>query len=224
MLLKNVLSGLWSGDIRPVQGVDRHFIVNLIRKALPVDVYFLESQRLVKQPLVLSDTAEIEQGLSIGDAIAEETGDILPHGTIVIIAPVGALCLSQKMKSSHMMGQIASEIMLRIIAEGMIPISEENTAIYSMALICQRAANTPLAIANGLNPEAFVTGMGLGLSEYWSGEIPTAFGVQTADTKDAFRTYMRKLNKNFDVRDHLDYSLSLGGSSGNKIFSSGPAK
>lgn len=211
---KQFLNGLWTGSIRPLRTASFHRATRLLCEALPIPVHFMEDDDPLCGIRTLLDSGEVESGLSVGDAICEETGIEVRYGSIIIIAPTGSLQASDDHAVATVTGQIAGEVMLLIISEGVIPLAEENTTLFSMARLCRKLARGRLARSFNINAELFGAGMSAVLAEYWDADFPDLSisrisRTSAAQARIGFQEYMQKLDPNFDVRDHVRPTLRL---------------
>ncbi len=211
MLSDRVLEDLWTGAIAALGAMAHRPVVKVLREAFPIQITFLATPDPNGQVYVYLDGEEVEEGLTLGDAVAEETGVTPAMGSVIVLAPEALLHATEPRAMSRAVGRIAGELLLAVRREVSVPLQLENTMLFHLAAMCRRASRGPQARAAGISSVEFARAMGGVLADYWGHDHLAPFSGKTFWHSTKFVRYMRNLDPYFDDRARIAWSPEVTG-------------
>lgn len=201
MQKSTILSHIWNGRITGMPKNTTSPVERILKTLLPVKTTVLLMEDC-DQTLLLSDRAEMVEGLPLGDIVEQELDVLCRSGSLVVIHDKN-LGLSGTEDVSYAIGRIVGQAMIMAVQSDSVDISRENEALYIMSACYSKVAQTQFLRDIGLQVEHFHFGLASALRSFWVGaksasQDPSDIFVNYNFLESAaFHRYMRDLDPSF---------------------------
>ncbi|PCH94796.1 MAG: hypothetical protein COB84_07075 [Rhodobacteraceae bacterium] len=210
-----LLEGIWNGHITSTQSRFSKDIKHLLKSILPFYTVCLSANTATISSRILPEEIELLPALPLGDILAEELSENVPHGSmIVILKEQNCKAVMNKPDVSYQLGLIIGDMLLGIIGEGVFPLKYETEALRVMAnSYCYLIENLERQ-QHEICSSSFHNGLSYAVSAYWNGSTQNDLNTCKAKEKYAskimlFGGHLKMLNSYIWTRNSKQKHINL---------------
>lgn len=210
-----LLTGIWDGGVRTTQSRLSKEIKHQLKLIFPLQTACLSAGSAVTCGRIIPEEVELLPALPLGDILAEELSENVPHGSMIVILKEHE-CKSAMNKSeiSFQLGLIIGDLLLGIVGDGVFPMRYETEALRVMVnSYCSHIENLEKQ-QKKICSVSFHNGLSQSVSEYWGVSHQNNLSVgkireNTLSEMPLFGRYLKVPNRHISKRESSPKRINL---------------